>query len=125
MPDVCRGHRDVFGEASIAIDADDLRVWTDMRVAGATQQASTVDNMSFSGDAITFAYVGDEFADLNDVTGEFVSDDDGRFHASLRPRVPVVDVYVGSAHAGAAHANQNFIVSNRWLRDVLQNETRS
>ena len=47
----------------------------------------------------------------------------GGLHAALRPRVPVVDVHVGAADAGASHADQNFIVSNRRLGNVLQHES--
>ena len=46
----------------------------------------------------------------------------GGLHAALRPRIPVVDVHVGAAHAGAPHANQNFIVADRRLRNVFEHE---
>ena len=124
MPDVRRRHRDVLGEASVAIDADDLRVRADVRVAGAAEQAASVDDVSFGRHAIAFFHVGDELADLHDFAGELVADDERRLHASLRPRVPVVDVHVGAADAGAPHANQNFIVSNGRLGNVLQTESR-
>ena len=104
MPDVRRRHRDVLGETAVAIDADDLRVRADVRVAGAAEQASAVDDVAFGGHAIAFAHVGDEAADLHDFAGELVADDDRRFHAPLRPRVPIVDVNVGAADAGATHA---------------------
>ena len=88
MPDVRRRHRDVLGEAAVAIDADDLRVRADVRVAGAAEQAAPVDDVSFRRHAIAFAHVGDERADLHDLAGEFVADDDRRLHASAAPTRP-------------------------------------
>ena len=48
----------------------------------------------------------------------------GGFTRPLRPRVPIVDVHVGAADAGAAHLDQHFVVANRRLGNVLQNEAR-
>src|SRR3954471_19525885 len=104
MPDVRRRHRDVLGEAPVAVDADDARVRTDVRIAGATEQAATIDDVSFGRDAITLLHIGDEIADLYDFAREFVADDEGRLAAALRPGIPFVDVYVGAADTSAANA---------------------
>jgi hypothetical protein len=124
VPDVRRRHRDVLGKTSVAIHADDLRVRADMGVAGPAQQASAVDDVALGGDAIAFAHVGDELACAHDLAGEFMADDERRLHAPLRPCVPVVDVHVGAADAGALHANQNFIVSNGGFGNVAECEPR-
>src|SRR5436190_1991283 len=124
MPDVRRGHCDVFSEASVAIDADDLRVWADVRVSSSAKQTTAVDDVALGGDAISLAHVGDETADLRHFARELVSDDDWWFHAALRPRIPVVDVHVSAAHAGASYANQNFIVPDGRHGNVFENETR-
>src|SRR5437763_1843332 len=78
MPDVRRRHGDVLGEAAIAVDADDLRVWTDVCVPGAAEQAAAVDDVAFRGHAIALAYIRHECADLNDLAGELMSDDERR-----------------------------------------------
>ena len=44
---------------------------------------------------------------LDDFTGELVPDHDRGLHATPRPLVPLVDVDVGTAHPGAAHADQH------------------
>ena len=62
VPDVGRRHRDVLGEAAVAVDADDLRVRADVRVARAAEQAASVDDVSFRRYAIALAHVGDELA---------------------------------------------------------------
>jgi len=68
--------------------------------------------MSFGRDAISDGYVGDEPADLYDVTGELVSHDEGRFAAGAGPVVPFVDVHVGAADAGTSNANEYFVLTN-------------
>src|SRR5207302_7404801 len=67
MPDVRRGHRDVLGEAPVAVDTDDLRVGTDVRIAGAAQQTPSVDDMTLRGHAIAFVHVGHQLPDPYDV----------------------------------------------------------
>jgi hypothetical protein len=52
-----------------------------------------------------------------------VPDDERRLAASLRPRVPVVDVDVGAADSRATDANKNFVLTDPWLRDILEFET--
>src|SRR5205814_3055554 len=76
VPDVRRGHRDVLRETAVAIDADDARVWTHVRVAGATEQTPAVHDVSFGGHAVTFADVGHEVADTHHFAGELVAHHD-------------------------------------------------
>ena len=64
VPDVRRRHRDVLGEAAVAVDADDACVRADVRVAGAAQQAASVDDVALGGHAVAFAHIGDELADF-------------------------------------------------------------
>src|SRR6476646_4362990 len=125
MPDVRCGHRDVFGEAAVPVDANDLRVRTHVRVAGATEQASSIDDVTFRCYAIAFAHIGDERTDLHHFTGELVTDDERRNTSAACPRVPFVNVDVGAAHSRSPHANQHFILTNRRLSDVFQYESRS
>jgi hypothetical protein len=52
-----------------------------------------------------------------------VADDERRLASSLRPRIPVVDVNVGSADTCPPDPNEDFILTDPWLRDILQLET--
>ena len=63
--------------------------------------------------------------DLHDVAGELVADREWWAAAALRPRIPVVDVHVGAADAGAANLDQYFVIANDRLRNITQDETRA
>src|SRR4051812_26190034 len=125
MPDVGRRHRDILREAAIPIDTDDLRVWADVRVAGAAEQAPPIDDVSFRGHTIAFPDVGHQRADLHHFARELVADDERWLAAPARPRIPLVNVDVRAAAPGATPANQFFVLANRRLSDVLQCEPRS
>src|SRR5947199_8979733 len=112
MPDVRRGHRDVFGETAVAVNTDDLRKGTHVRVAGAAKQTSSVHNVPLGGDAVAFAHVGDELTDFDDVAREFVTDGERWLASPARPRIPIVDVNVGAADTCAAHPYEHFIISH-------------
>ena len=123
VPHVRRRHRDVIGEATVAIDANDFGEGTDVRVSSSAEQAATVDYVPLRSDAVSFLHIGDEPADLNHIAGELVPDDEGRLASTLRPCVPVVDVHVGAADSRAPDTNENFVFTNPGLLDVLQFET--
>src|ERR1051325_1612179 len=112
MPDVGRGHRNVFREASITIDTDDFREWTHVRVPRPAQQTPAVDDVAFGSYAVAFLDIRNEPTDLQHVTSELVSDDEWLLAAPLCPRVPVVDVDIGSAHTGSPHSYQHFVFAD-------------
>jgi hypothetical protein len=93
-----------------------------VRVAGPAEQAAAVNDVALGGHAVALLHVGHEAADFDDFTSELVTDDEGRLASSLRSVVPVVDVDVGAAHAGAMHADENFVVANARLWYVAHHE---
>jgi hypothetical protein len=125
MPDVRRRHRDVFRETAVAIHPDDFCERTYVRVAGAAKQASPVDNVSFSRDAVSLANVGDEGSDFDDIAGEFVADNERRPASSACPRIPIVYMNVSAADSGSANFDQNLIISDLRLGNILQLESRT
>jgi hypothetical protein len=125
MPHIRRGHRDEFRETTVAIDSDDLREGTHVRIPSSAQETSAIDNVTLGGDAISLLHVGHETPNLHDIACEFMSDDERRPASGFRPVVPVVDVHVCAAHACSSHANQNFIIAYAWLRNVAHDEARS
>jgi hypothetical protein len=125
VPDIRRRHRDVLGEAAVAIDADDFRVRANVCVAGAAEKTASVNDVTFGGDAITFLDVRHQAPDLGDVARELMADDKRRLASSSRPIVPVVDVDIGPADARAADADQDFVVPDLRFRNVPQNHPGS
>jgi hypothetical protein len=123
VPDVRSGHRDVLGEATVAIDADDSRERTDVCVAGSAQQATAVHDVAFGRHTIALLHISDEAPDLDDIAGELMPHDERRLATAFCPRVPIVDVHIGAADSRASHSNQNFVLSDPRLRDILQLET--
>ena len=96
----------------------------DVGVPRPAQQAPPIDDVSLGRHAIALSDIGDQPADLHDIPGEFVTDDEGRLAPPLRPCIPVVDVNVGAADAGALHANENFVLPDPRLLDILELEPR-
>jgi hypothetical protein len=94
-----------------------------VRISRPTQQATTVDDVTFRGHAIAFLYIGDKTSHLNYISGELVTNNKGRFAPPLGPRIPIVDVHVSAAHSGAAYANKDFVLADTRLRDILELET--
>jgi hypothetical protein len=123
MPHVGRGHRDILGETSIAVDADDLRMRADVRVSGAAQKAAAVYDVTLCSDAIALLHIGHECSNLNDIACEFMTDDEWRLASRARPVIPVVNVNVGAAHPRATNANQYFIVADSRLGNITQHES--
>src|SRR2546423_15073825 len=105
MPYIGCRHRDVFGEAAIAIDADDLRERTYVRVSGSAKKTAAIYDVPLRGDAIAFPDVGDQPSDLHDFPGKLVADHDRRLAAALRPPIPVVEGNVSSTNAGPPPPN--------------------
>jgi len=95
----------------------------DVRISSAAEQAATVDDVALGCYAIALVNVCDELADTNDVTRKLVSDRERRVATTFGPVVPIVDMYVGSANAGAANADQNFVVTDLRNRDIAHGET--
>ena len=117
-PDVVFRHRDVLGERSVAIDADDLDALADVRLAGAAEQAGEIGDVSLGRDAVAGAYRAHGVADGHDRPHELVPDDDRRLDARLRPLVPRIDVEIGAADAGLLDADQYVGRADRRHRHV-------
>jgi hypothetical protein len=123
MPHIRRRHRDILGKTSIAINADDLGVRADMRVACAAEKAAAIDDVALRSDAITLLHIGHERSNLNDIAGELVTDYERGLAARARPVIPIVYVDVGATYSGPANANQYFIVADSRLGNIAQHES--
>ena len=63
-------------------------------------------------------------SDLDDLADELVADDERDGDRLLRPCVPRVDVQVGAADAGLAHADEDVVDPDLRLGHVLEPESR-
>ena len=120
VPHVGGRHRDELGKAAIAIHANDFRVRAHVGIAGAAQQAAPVHDVALSRDPVSLFHVGDQAPHPHDLAGKFMADDDRWLDATTGPRIPLIDVDVCSANAGAAHPDEHLILANGRHRDVLQ-----
>jgi hypothetical protein len=83
---------------------------------------ASADDVAFRRHAVADRDVGHEASDLHHVARELVADGERRSASALCPRVPLVDVHVGAAHAGAPHLDQHFVVADLRTRDVPKDE---
>ena len=121
-PDVGLRERKKFGEGAGAVDADALGVGAEVAPAGEAVAAVAADDVALAGDDVAFAEVVDVGSGADDPADELVADDHRDGDGLLRPGVPVVNVHVGAADAGAQHLDEAIVDPH--LRDghVLQPE---
>ena len=120
QPHVGHRQRQVLGERARAIDADALRVLAQVPAAGQAVAATAADDMAFAADDVARPEVGDVRADRDDLADKLVPDHHRHRNRFLRPGVPVVDVYVGPADAGASDLDQHVVDADLRLGHILQ-----
>ena len=122
---VARGHRDVLGEAAVAVHPDDRGALAHVPVAGTALQAVAADDVALGRHQLALLEVLVDVAPhFDDLAGELVPDREGRLAPSLGPRVPVGDVEVGAAHARVVHADQDVGLATGRLGHVAHDESR-
>src|SRR5262249_29253674 len=77
-----------------------------------------------AADQVAGAEVIDVGADLDDLADELVADDHGHGDGPAGPVVPLVDVDVGAADAGALDADQDVVDADSRPRHVLPPQRR-
>ncbi len=92
--DVDGGHGYELGKGAVAVHADDPSLLADMAVPGPALATVTANDVALRRDQLARRklvrrHLG---SDLRDLSGELVSDYEGRLHASPGPVVPVRDV---------------------------------
>jgi hypothetical protein len=106
-PDVFFRHKQIAGEATIGIDAEDFDFVTNVTVASAALLALSAGDMPFRTDAGSFAdssYCGSGFFDN---PAEFMAGRDADLDPLLAPLVPFEDVAVGPANSRVGDAYQD------------------
>src|SRR5689334_22287740 len=88
--------------------------------AGHTVSTSPAGHMTFTRNQFAWTKIVHIGADLNDLANKLMTNDHRHRNRFFGPVIPIVDVYVRAANAGAQHADQNIVDSDTGLRNVLQ-----
>ena len=98
---------EVLRKGTIALHAHAHGVFAPLAVAGAAVAAVPADDVALAADALPLVQALDARPEAGDLAHVFVADDQRRGDVFLRPRVPVVDMYVGPADSRLADADQH------------------
>src|SRR5450432_1438905 len=122
LPDIGHGKCDEFGERAGAIHAHALRMRAQVTPASHAIATTAAHDMAFAGYDLAGMEVDYIQADGGNFAHELVADRHGHGDGPLGPFIPLVDVQVGAANAGAQHTDQHFVDADFGLRNVLENE---
>ena len=108
-PDIRHRQRNIFRERSRPVHAHALGMRAKVPPPRKAVTASAANHVSFPADDVARMKVADVRSHCDDLAHEFVPDRHGHGNGRLCPIVPIVDVQVGAANPGVAHANQNVV----------------
>ena len=105
--DVGLRNTDIFGKRAVAINANTNGILAPLDIAGMAVTAMAAGNVPFARDALADMQPCHAFAERGDFADIFMTDGHGRLDMQLRPRVPVVDVYVRAADGSFVDFDKN------------------
>ena len=91
-----------------------------MTTAGKAVAAAPAGHVSFAADNVAGMEVVHVRADFDNLSNEFMPDHHRHRNRLLRPLVPVVDMDVGAADAGVAHADEHIVDAILRFGNILQ-----
>ena len=95
-----------------------------MTPAGQTIPAAAADDMTLAADEVTGMKVLHIASELDNLANKLVADDESDRNRLARPRVPLMNVEVGSADSRHQDANQNVIRCDRRYGNVFEPKPR-
>ena len=113
LPDIRSGDANEFGETAVAVNADDLQILADVRLAHGALAAVAATDVHFRADEFAGLHARDIGADPLNRAAEFVAKGHRRMDARSRPAVPSVNVQVRAADGGGANADEHVVGANR------------
>ncbi len=113
---IARGDDQVFGEATLPVDAHAHGVAAQVATAGATIATVTAGDVAFARDPIAHREPTHFAAHVDDAAEVLVPNGHGHGNGLLRPGIPVVDVHVGAADGGLGDLDEHVVRTD--LRDV-------
>ncbi len=121
-PDIGHRKREKLGKRARPIHADAAGVLAEMASSRQAVAAMATDDMPFAADDIAgmkVLYVG---SDLDDFSDELMANDHRHGNRPAGPCVPVIDMHVGAADAGAEDLDQHIADSDRRDRHLIEPE---
>src|ERR1035438_6332928 len=101
--------RNVLRKRAGPIDADAMRVLAQMPTPRQAISATPTYDVSFPADHLADVKVLDVGPDLDNGPDKLMPDDERHRNRLLRPGIPLVNMQVGPANAGAQHLDEHVI----------------
>ena len=120
LPDVHHRQDDVLGERARAVHSHALRVRAQVAPPRETIAAAPADHVPFPADQIAGMKIRHVGSDFDNLSAEFMPDDQRHVNGGARPIVPVVDVQVGAANSRAQHANFDVVDAGFGLGNIFE-----
>ncbi len=117
-----RRHRDVLGEAAVALHPDADRVAAQVPSSGTAVAARAAGDVPLGGDAAADLDVAYLVADGRDGAHVLVADREGGGDRGGRPLVPVVDVEVRATDRHSLHGDEHLVGPDLGLGHVGQHQ---
>ena len=106
-PDIFFGDCNPLRKTTVAIDSQDVHVFTNVSLARAAGLAPAAANMTFSANSVTHLGASDRCPGFFYNSNEFMPGGDSQFHTASTPGIPFKDVSICSAYPGMSHADQD------------------
>ena len=115
---------DKFRPSTVAIHADALGVRTKMTAAGETIAAMSAGDVALAGDEIAFGESFNVITDAIDHADKLVADGHRHRNGLLRPRIPIIYMYVGSADGSLDDADEDVVALDFWNGNFFEPKPR-
>ena len=117
-PDVYFGNGNVLGKTTIGVDAQNDDINADVTVARTALFAMPASNMAFGTYSIANFCALNRISNRDNFADKFVPGRDADFHATLAPRIPLINVPIGSANSSMSDRYQNIAIAIFWDCDL-------
>ena len=113
---------DVVGEASVTIDAEDLRLLAHVRLPGSAVEADAARDVALRRDVVALLDVAHGTPDRDHRSAQLMPEREWRRHALRRPLVPARDVQIGAADRGRLDPDENLVRPGCRYGDLVELE---
>ena len=118
--DICLRQGEILGKGTWPIDPDPFGVFAKMTASRQTVATSPADYVPFAANDISRVKIMDVGSDFDDPADKLVPHDHGDGDGAPCPVVPLVDVQISTADAGAQNLNQHVVDADGRLWHVVE-----